>query len=174
MQVSANRTSGTWAPARKGRWHDGLGLVGWIALCFAAAAVGSLLTETTVGGWYQQLAKPAWNPPDWVFGPVWTLLYGMMGVAAWLVWRQRGFSDAVLPLSLFGVQLALNVAWSGLFFSLRSPGLAFAEILLLWCAILATLVAFWRVRAAAGALLVPYLLWVSYAATLNFAIWRLN
>lgn len=152
--------------------HPWWGLVGWLALCFAAAAAGGLATDT--GAWFDALRKPPWNPPNWVFSPVWTTLYALMAVAAWLVWKRRGFGAASTALALFLVQLALNVAWSFLFFAAQSPGLAFAEIVVLWAAILATVVAFWRIRPLAGALLLPYLAWVTFAAALNFAIWRLN
>lgn len=148
-----------------------LGLGGFLLLTFAAAAIGS---QFMPGEWYARLAKPSWTPPSWLFGPVWTLLYVLMAVAAWLVWKDRGFAGARVALVLYGVQLALNAAWSWLFFGLQRPGLAFAEILVLWIAILATLIAFWRHRALAGALLVPYLAWVSFATALNLAIWRLN
>lgn len=148
-----------------------LGLGGFLLLTFAAAAIGS---QFMPGEWYARLAKPSWTPPSWLFGPVWTLLYVLMAVAAWLVWKDRGFAGARVALVLYSVQLAFNAAWSWLFFGLQRPGLAFAEILVLWIAILATLIAFWRHRALAGALLVPYLAWVSFATALNLAIWRLN
>ncbi len=138
------------------------------------AVTASLLTRPSIPTWYETLNKPSWTPPNWVFGPVWTTLYILMGVAAWLVWRRGGFAAAALPLSLFLVQLALNAAWSGIFFSWHRPGLAFLEIVILWFAILATLVLFWREKPAAGWLLVPYWLWVGYAAALNGAIWRMN
>lgn len=149
-----------------------LGLVGWIALCLGAGWIGSQLGEP--GQWYAQLDKPPWNPPGWVFGPVWTVLYVLMGIAAWLVWKERGFAGAPIALGLFLLQLLLNVAWTGIFFGLEEPGLAFGEILVLWALILATLIAFWRVRPAAGALLVPYVAWVSFAAVLNYTLWRMN
>ncbi len=149
-----------------------LGLVGWLALCFAVAALGGIATDT--GTWYQELTRPAWNPPGWVFGPVWTLLYTLMGIAAWGVWKEVGFDAGAVPLALFGVQLALNGLWSWLFFAWQAPGWAFAEILVLWVAIAATLLAFYRVKAWTGYLLVPYLLWVSYAAALNGWIWWMN
>lgn len=149
-----------------------LGLVGWLALCFAVAALGGIATDT--GTWYQELTRPAWNPPGWVFGPVWTLLYTLMGIAAWGVWNEAGFGAGAVPLALFGVQLALNGLWSWLFFAWQAPGWAFAEILVLWVAIAATLLAFYRVKAWTGYLLVPYLLWVSYAAALNGWIWWMN
>ena len=141
--------------------------------CLLAAGLGSLFTMVSLGSWYATLVKPSWNPPSWLFGPVWTVLYALMGVAGWLVWRRGG--PAIRPaLQWFAVQLVLNVGWSAVFFGLQMPGLAFAEILVLWLAIAATLMTSWRVSRAAGILLVPYLLWVSFAAVLNFAIWRLN
>lgn len=149
-------------------------LIASVLLCFAAAGIGSAFTFMSVGTWYQQLAKPAWTPPDRVFGPVWTILYLGMAVAAWLVWRRFGFRGARGPLLLFAAQLILNAAWSGFFFGLRSPALAFMEILLLLFAVAATVLAFWRCSRVAGLLLVPYLVWGMFATTLNFAIWRLN
>lgn len=151
-----------------------LGLVAWLLITFAAATLGNLATATSVGDWYHHIARPAWTPPDWIFGPVWTALYLMMAIAAWLVWRRAGFAAARGPLALFLVQLALNALWSVLFFGLQRPDLAAAEIVLLWLAILATLVAFWQRSTAAGWLLVPYLAWVTFAALLNFEIARLN
>lgn len=148
-----------------------LGLGGWLLLCYGAAAIAG---QFAPGPWYEGLAKPAWTPPGAVFGPVWTLLYGMMAIAAWLVWVREGFGGASGPLGLFGVQLALNVAWSWIFFGLQRPGIAALEIVVLWTAILATTVAFWRVRHIAGALLLPYLAWVTFAVALNVEIWRLN
>jgi translocator protein len=149
------------------RW---LALVGWIALPLLAGAFGS---QFMPGEWYARLEKPDWNPPSWVFGPVWTTLYLLMGVAAWLVWdRHRG--AARVALALFVVQLVFNAMWSYLFFGLQAPGLAFAEIVLLWLLIVATAVLFWRARRVAGVLLLPYLAWVSFAAVLNFTIWQLN
>ncbi len=153
---------------------DGAALVASILLCFAAAGVGAAFTSMLVATWYQELVKPAWAPPDWVFGPVWTALYLSMAVAAWLVWKRYGFAGARGPLLLFAVQLALNAAWSGLFFGLRSPALALAEILLLLAAVAATALAFWQRSRVAGLLLVPYLLWATFATALNFTIWRLN
>jgi len=146
-------------------------LMGWVFLCFAAAAFGGLFMP---GEWYASLKKPTWNPPGWVFGPVWTALYTMMALAAWLVWKRGGFAAQRRPLALFLVQLGLNAAWTPLFFGLHRPGLAFAEIVLLWLAIAATLATFWRVSRAAAWLLAPYLAWVSFAAALNLALWQLN
>lgn len=148
-----------------------LALGGWLLLCFGAAAFGGLFMP---GEWYASLKKPSWNPPGWVFGPVWTTLYLMMAVAAWLVWKRGGFSTQRRALALFLVQLTLNAAWTPLFFGLHRPGLAFAEILLLWLAIAAALAAFRPVSRVAAWLLVPYLAWVSFAAFLNFTLWRLN
>lgn len=152
------------------RWRW-VGLGGWIVVTYAAAGIGGRFQP---GPWYDALEKPPWTPPDWVFAPVWLALYGMMAVAAWLVWRARGFGGAPGALALFGVQLALNVAWSWLFFGLRSPGLALADLVALWVAIVATAVAFRRVRPVAGGLLLPYLAWVTFAGALNLEIWRLN
>lgn len=146
-------------------------LAGWLLLCFAAAALGS---QFSPGDWYASLRKPPWNPPDWLFGPVWTALYTMMAVAAWLVWRQGGWNKQRKPLLLFLAQLVLNAAWTPLFFGLRRPDVAFAAIALLWLAIAATLLAFRPVSRAAAWLLAPYLAWVSFAAALNFTLWRLN
>ena len=151
--------------------HQVLTLVGWVLLCFGAAAMGGLFMP---GEWYAGLKKPAWNPPGWIFGPVWTILYTMMAVAAWLVWRRGGFVAQRRPLTLFLLQLALNAAWSPLFFGSHRPGLAFAEIVLLWLAIAATLLAFRFTSRAAAWLLAPYLAWVGFAAVLNFTLWRLN
>jgi len=148
-----------------------IGLGFWLAVTFAAAAIGSRFQP---GQWYALLAKPALTPPSWVFGPVWTLLYLMMGIAAWLVWREHGLAGALCPLGLFLGQLALNALWSYLFFGLHRPGLALLDIVALWLGILATLVAFWRAYPAAGLLLLPYFIWVSFAGYLNFQFWRLN
>ena len=145
-----------------------IGLVGWLVLCFGAAAVGARFKP---GAWYAGLRKPAWNPPNWLFAPVWTVLYALMAVGAWLVWRETGLSREA---GLFVLQLALNAAWTWLFFGLKRPALALAEMVVLWLAIAATLVAFWNVRPLAGWLLVPYLLWVTFATGLTVAVWRLN
>ncbi len=140
-------------------------------VALAAGWIGSIFVP---GEWYASLTKPTWNPPSAVFAPVWTVLYVLMGVAAWLVWREAGFSGARVALSLFVFQLVLNTLWSYLFFGLKNPMVAFLEIVVLWLAIVATVVGFWRVRTGAGALLVPYLCWVSFASVLNYTIWRLN
>lgn len=122
------------------------------------------------GAFYQQLARPAWAPPGWLFAPVWTVLYAFMGVAAWLVWRRRAYG----PIALFVVQLSLNALWTWLFFAWRQGALSFVAILLLWALIAATMAAFWRVRRAAAALLAPYLAWVGFAAALTYAVWQRN
>ncbi|MFN4142710.1 TspO/MBR family protein [Aestuariivirga sp.] len=143
-----------------------------LLLCLGVGALGGLATSSAIESWYRTLAKPSWTPPDWLFGPVWTLLYIMMAVAAWLVWKTR---DRIGPaMALFAVQLALNLAWSFLFFGARSPGLAFIELVMLWVAVLLTMLAFFGRSTAAGLLFVPYLAWVSFAGALNFAIWTLN
>ena len=111
--------------------HPWIGLIVFLIVCFAAAGIGGAVTTPKIGTWYATLAKPSWNPPNWIFGPVWSALYFCMAVAAWLVWRQDGFNGAKLPLTLFAVQLALNVLWSCIFFGLEKPGLAFVEVLLL-------------------------------------------
>jgi translocator protein len=149
------------------RW---LGLAFWLALPLLAGAFGS---QFQPGAWYAALEKPPWNPPSWVFGPVWTVLYILMGVAAWLVWdRYRG--AAKVALGVFVVQVIFNALWSYFFFGAQAPGLAFGWIVLLWLLIVATLVLFWRARTVAGVLLLPYLAWVSFATVLNFALWQLN
>ena len=156
-------------PSNTGK--QSLGLLGWILFCFLAS--GTAIFVST-GGWYAQLHKPSWNPPSWVFGPAWTLLYVMMAVAAWLIWCDGGWKAQWRPLILFLFQWLLNALWTPLFFGLHLTGLAFAEIVALWFVLAATLRSFWYVRKAAAILLMPYLLWITFAASLNFAIWRLN
>ncbi len=152
-----------------------IGLGVSVAACFGAAAVGGAWTSGSVETWYPRLNKPSWNPPSVVFGPVWSALYLGMAVAAWRVWdRSRNEEKARRALALFGAQLALNVAWSGIFFGLMQPGWAALEIIALWGAIAATLLAFWEQDEAAGALMAPYLAWVTFAAALNLTIWRMN
>jgi len=150
-------------------------LVVALALSLAAGAVGGIATASSVSTWYPALIKPAWTPPDWLFGPVWTLLYVLMGIALWLVWREGIRDRAVrIAVTFFGIQLALNLLWSLLFFGLRSPGIALIEIIILWVMILLTGVKFYRLKPPAGWLMSPYLLWVTFAAALNAAIWWLN
>jgi len=153
---------------------DWLALLGFIALCVGAAAIGGLLTLPGLGTWYRGLHKPGWTPPFWLFGPVWSALYLVMAVAAWLVWRRRHTVRVVVPLLLFVEQLILNVAWPGVFFTLRNPALAAIEVAVLWFSIFITVVAFRSISGAAAALMELYLVWVSFAATLTIAIWRLN
>lgn len=151
--------------------RDLVALVGWVALCFAAAGTAVFVS---MDGWYLGINKPTWNPPAWVFGPAWTFLYLTMAVAAWLVWCQGGWRRQGRALGLFVLQWGLNALWTPLFFGLHRPGLALVDIFALWLAISATLVAFWHVRRLAGILLLPYLGWVTFAAVLNFTIWRMN
>jgi len=151
-----------------------VGLVLWVAASLSAGLIGSLFTGPVVATWYSSINKPSWTPPGFVFGPVWSALYLMMGIAAWLVWRKTGFLGAPVALLLFVLQLAFNAAWSWLFFGLRRFDLGFVEIIMLWALILVTAIGFWRHDARAGLLLLPYLAWVSYATALNLAIWRLN
>ena len=165
MPVQAFNTS----PASRTRLI--LALAGWVLLCFGAAAMGGFFMP---GEWYAALKKPSWNPPGWIFGPVWTALYTMMAVAAWLVWKQGGFAAQRRPLAFFLSQLALNALWTPLFFGLHWTGVAFAEIVLLGLAIAATIAVFRPVNRTAAWLLAPYLAWVSFAAVLNFTLWRLN
>ncbi len=148
-----------------------IGLLAWVAVCFLTAWIGSRFSP---GEWYLQIQKPPWTPPGYLFGPVWSMLYLTMGVAAWLVWRRAGFSGASLALTLFVAQLILNGTWSWIFFGMQRPGVAFAEILVLWSMILVTMIAFWRVTSIAGILFLPYLAWVTFAAFLNYSIWQLN
>jgi translocator protein len=147
------------------------GLVGWLVVSFATGWIGS---RSMPGAWYASLAKPSWNPPSAIFAPVWSVLYVLMGVAAWLVWRKAGFSGAGAALVLFIVQLVLNTLWSYLFFGLHRPDLAFFDIVALWVVILIIVVLFWRVDRLAGGLMLPYVVWVTFASYLNHVLWRLN
>ena len=149
-------------------------LAGFVLLCFAVAGIGGLATASGVDTWYPTLVKPAFNPPDWIFGPVWIVLYLMMAIAAWLVWRRPPSEQRSVALAVFGLQMALNLAWSVLFFGLQSPGAALVEIVLLLGAIAGTTYLFWRQERLAGLLFVPYLLWVAFATLLNASIWLLN
>jgi len=152
-----------------------LKLVVSLAVVLAAGAVGSLATAKTIPTWYKGLAKPSFNPPEWLFGPAWTLLYLLMAVAAFLVWKQGfGAPGVKLALAVFLVQLVLNALWSVFFFGLRSPLAGLVDIIVLWLAIVATIIFFFRVSVPAGVMLLPYIAWVSFAALLNAAILRLN
>jgi tryptophan-rich sensory protein len=148
-----------------------LGLAVWLIITFAAGWIGSRYMP---GAWYESLVKPSWNPPNAIFAPVWSVLYMLIGIAAWLVWRRSGFSVAAAALAIFIIQLFLNALWSYLFFGLHRPDMAFLDIVALWVAILIVMVLFWREDRYAGALLLPYLAWVSFALYLNFTLWRLN
>lgn len=150
-------------------------LLASVIICQFAGVIGSIFTASSLESWYVFLEKPPFSPPSWVFFPVWTILYTLMGISLYLVWeqglQQREVKTGVF---LFGLQLGLNTLWSLLFFGLRSPYYAFLEILMLWVAILLTMVRFWKVSRAASILLIPYALWVSFAALLNYQIWVLN
>jgi translocator protein len=157
--------------------RPGIAVAAAIALAtIAAPLAGSLATASAVREWYPTLNKPSWNPPAWLFGPVWTVLYIMMGVAAWVACvaaSRRGVPRNTI-LTCYFVQLALNAAWSLIFFGAKAPGWALIEIVMLWGAIVATIIVFWKVSKLAGAMLIPYLLWVSFATVLNFTLWRMN
>jgi benzodiazapine receptor len=150
-----------------------LALIGWIAMCFAAAAIGAV-ASANAPEFYRELSLPSFAPPASVFGPVWSVLYLLMAIAAWLVWRERGFAGAKVELGIFLAQLAVNALWSWLFFAWNSGLWSFVDITLLWVLITATIVLFWRVKPLAGVLLLPYFAWVSFAAVLNYTIWKAN
>jgi len=156
------------------RRHDIAGLLVFVVICLGVAAAGGAATASSVDTWYQALQKPPFNPPDWLFAPVWTALYVMMAIAGWRVWRAHGLRRARLALVLFGIQLALNLAWSFVFFGYRFIGAALVEIIVLLVAIVATTILFWKRDRLAGVLFVPYGGWVAFATILNFALWRLN
>ena len=158
---------------RPSSWSSALALAGWLALAFAAAAVGGYASADS-GGFYRDLVRPAWAPPAWLFGPAWTLLYLLMGVASWLVWQARARPGARAALGLYLAQLAANALWTWLFFAWRLGAAAFAEIVVLLALIVLTMGAFGRVRRLAAWLLAPYLLWVGYATALTWAVWRAN
>lgn len=149
------------------------GLAGWLLLCFAAAAIGAI-ASAEARDFYAQLARPDWAPPAWLFAPVWSALYAAMGISAWLVWRTHGFHRGGTALRLFIIQLAVNALWSWIFFAWHQGALAFAEILLLWGLIVATILSFWQLHRLAAVLLLPYLAWVSFATLLTFSTWQLN
>lgn len=153
--------------------RQSLGLAGWLAASFVAGGVGAI-ASASAGAFYGQLSQPSWAPPAWLFGPVWSVLYILIGVAAWLVWRKHGFSGAATALWLFCIQLLANALWTWLFFVWRLGALSLAEILVLWLLIAATIFAFWRLQRLAALMLLPYLAWVSFASALTFSLWRLN
>jgi len=164
------------ASSRRHRWH------GWhwfalavsIVICFGAALVGQVFTVPGLGGWYESLNKPSWNPPSWIFGPLWSALFLSMAIAVWMVWREDDAKYRRTAIFLFAIQLSLNVLWTAIFFEMRSPGLAALEVAALWIAIAATTATFARVSRTAAYLMTPYLGWVTFAAALNVAVWRLN
>lgn len=149
------------------------GLAAWLALCFAAAAIGAV-ASVQAAPFYQALVRPEWAPPANIFGPVWTVLYALMAFSAWWVWRSAPWAVTRIPLAVFGLQLSVNALWSWLFFAWHQGAWAVVDISALVALIIATIVLFWRVRRAAALLLVPYLAWVIFATALNVAMWRLN
>lgn len=172
-----SRTVSTMDRPDRGRWSEPgtwLALLGFLALCYGVSWIGSWVTLPAIPAWYEGLAKPPFAPPNWLFGPVWGTLYGLMGLAAWRVWLHRERDDVRLALMLFFLQLALNLAWSFLFFGLRSPLAGLVGIVPLLALIFATLVAFGRIDRWAGLAFVPYLAWVSFATALNAGVWLLN
>ena len=156
-------------------WGDAIKLIVSIVASFAAAGIGSLFTFKAIPTWYQGLKKPPYTPPNWVFGPVWTTLYILMGISVFLVW-QKGLvtNGAMLAFTLFWIQLALNALWSIIFFGMKSKGGGVITIIVLWLLILATIIASFQVSAWVGALLIPYIVWVSIASYLNIGVWLLN
>lgn len=149
------------------------GLIGWLGITFIAAAVGAAAT-VDAPSFYQALNLPSWAPASSVFAPVWTLLYLMMGIAAWLVWRQAGFNNARTALTLYIMQLIFNALWSWTFFAWHQGSFSFMVIVFLWLLVAATLYQFWKINRSAGVLLMPYLLWLTYAGALNLVVWQMN
>lgn len=158
----------------RSRLVDLIALVLFVALCLGIGALGAAVTATSVGTWYADLAKPSFTPPDRVFGPVWTALYVLMAIAAWRVWRAADRDTRRGPLTLFALQLALNLGWSVVFFGLQKIGAAVATIVVLDVGVVVTTLAFRAIDRWAGLLMVPYLAWAAFATVLNIAIWRLN
>ena len=161
-------------PGGLARQRDIAGLLVFLVICFGVSIAGGAVTASSVGTWYQTLQKPPFNPPDWLFAPVWTVLYVMMAVAGWRVWRTHGLRGARAAMALFGIQLALNLAWSFVFFGYRLIGAALIEIVVLLVAIVLTTILLWRRDRVAGVLFIPYAGWVAFATALNFALWQLN
>jgi translocator protein len=146
-----------------------------VVICELAGVIGGLFTRSSIPTWYATLQKPSFNPPGWIFGPVWTILYLLMGISLYLVWQSAADPRLKsLALIAFGVQLLLNALWSVIFFGLRAPAFALADLGLLWASILVTILLFWRISPVAGGILIPYIVWVSFAAILNAAIVVLN
>lgn len=151
------------------------GLIFWVGICYLVAWTGALVSPGIASPeWFNALNKPSWNPPSWIFGPVWTTLYTLMGIAAWLVWKDYGFNQAKPALSAFLVQLILNGLWSQLFFGLKLPGWAFVEIFFLLAAIIITTFLFSKKVTVAAWLMAPYIAWVAFATALNGTIWWIN
>ena len=150
-----------------------VGFIGWVVLCFAASAAGAIASIQT-REFYDKLVQPEWAPPGWLFGPVWSVLFALMAISAWLIWRDGGFAKHKNALTLFIIQLIPNVLWSWLFFAWSKGALAFTDIVLLWMLIAATICSFWKISRLAGAMLIPYLLWVSFATFLCYSTWQLN
>ena len=159
--------------AQRSLLSQALGLIGWLAVVFVGAAIGAA-ASVEAGAFYAQLVRPVWAPPASAFGPVWSILYLLMGVAAWLVWREQVARYRVAALALFIAQLCANSLWTWLFFAWRNGAFAFAEVLVLLALIVATLVVFWRIRRLAGVLLLPYLAWVCLACALTWSVWQNN
>jgi translocator protein len=145
-----------------------------ILIAQAAGIIGSFFTASSVQTWFTTLTKPDWNPPSWVFGPVWITLYTLMGISAYLVWQKKDMPSAKFALYVYGIHLAFNALWSILFFGLQNPGLAFVEIIFLLVLIVITTILFWKINPWAGVLMIPYIVWVSFATFLNYSIWQLN
>lgn len=160
----------------KAQKSNRVALVIALAIPFGVAALGGIATASSVSTWYPTRKKPAWSPPAWLFGPVWTLLYFMMGLASWLVWQKRAQNESQVRRALgwYGLQLSLNLAWSVIFFGLRQIGLALIDIAALWSTLTITIVKFGRIRRDAAGLMLPYLLWTTFATALNAAVWSLN
>jgi len=154
--------------------RDLVGLFAFIVLCLVVSGIGGAVTASSVETWYQALEKPPFNPPDWVFAPVWTLLYIIMGIAAWRVWRFRSFEATSKALGFFALQLGFNLTWSFLFFGLQRIDLALVEIVILLVVIIVNAIMFWRIDRLAGLMFLPYIAWVTYATILNSSLWLLN
>lgn len=164
-------TPPTASPPQTRPWWS---LVGFLAVVFVVALVGGQATASSVGSWYAELSKPTWNPPAWIFGPVWSLLYAMMAVVAWRLWRRRASPPHRTALRWWWAQLIANALWSPLFFGLRAPGLALLDIVVLLALLIVVGIRLWHLDRLAGLLWLPYLAWVSFATLLNFTLWRLN
>lgn len=168
-------TRGKPAGRKAGAGFDYAGLFAWVLGCLVAGSIGGLATYQNIPTWYASLAKPWFTPPSWLFGPAWTVLFILMGAAAFLVWRKRGVDKRAMPaLGVFAVQMALNIGWSFAFFGLKSPFYGLVEIIFLYAAILVTIAKFHKIDRNAALLLVPYILWVTFAALLNYSVFALN